>query len=53
MKQRKEKNMAKKPKKKTLGQLFREKLFALPKKPTLHDRLQWLIHVESHPKHRG
>lgn len=49
MKQRKEKNMAKKEKKKTLGQLFREKLFALPKKPTLHDRLQWMIHVENHP----
>ena len=29
----------KKQTKKTLGKLFRERMFALPKKPTLNDRL--------------
>jgi hypothetical protein len=30
---------SKKQPKKTLGKLFRERMFALPKKPTLHERL--------------
>jgi hypothetical protein len=44
MKTKKETKM-RKNKNKTLGQLLREKLFALPKKPTLNQRMMHMLYT--------